>query len=60
MKYLGGNKSKKTKVKNGKNIIHLEITELVFFHYNIISNHYQQDSRVLCQLLDTSAKKFIS
>ena len=26
---------------------HLEITELVFVHSNIINNDYQQDSRVL-------------
>ena len=48
---------------------HLEITEVVLVHGNIINNDYQQDSRVLYtfvsnkssgQLLDISPKNFIS
>ena len=47
---------------------HLEITELVLVHCNIVNNDYQQDSRVLCtfvpnksfgQLLGISPQKFI-
>ena len=26
---------------------HLEITELVLVHYNLVNNDYQQDSRIL-------------
>ena len=33
--------------KNGENVHHLEITEVVFVHCNIANNDYQQDSRVL-------------
>ena len=33
--------------KNGENVHHLEITEVVFVHCNIANNNYQQDSRVL-------------
>ena len=33
--------------KNGENVHHLEITEVVFVHCNIASNDYQQGSRVL-------------
>ena len=36
-----------TKDKNGENVPHLEITEVVLFHYNIVNNDYQQDSRVM-------------
>ena len=32
--------------KNGENIPHLEITEVVFVHCNIVNNDYQQDSTV--------------
>ena len=47
---------------------HLEITEVITIHCNILNNDYQQDSRVLYtfianksfgQLLDISPKNFI-
>ena len=47
MKLLGSNKSKITKDKNGENMPHLEVTEVVLIHFNIVNNDYQQDSRVL-------------
>ena len=47
MKLLGSNESKITEDKNGANVPHLEITELVLVHCNIVKNNYQQDSRVL-------------
>ena len=46
---------------------HLEITEVVLIHCNIVNNDYQQNSRVLCkfvpnksfgQLLNISSKNF--
>ena len=46
MKLLGSTKNKTTKDKNGENIPHLEITEVVLVHCNIADNDYQQDSRV--------------
>ena len=47
MKLLGSTKNKITKDKNGKNVPHLEITEVVLVHCNIVNNDYRQDSRVL-------------
>ena len=47
MKLLGSTGSKITKDKNGKNVPHLEITELVLVHFNLVNNDYQQDSRIL-------------
>ena len=47
MKLLGSNEDKITKDKNGENVPHLEITEVVLVHCNIVNNDYQQDSRVL-------------
>ena len=47
MKLLGSTKNKITKDKNGEDVPHLEITEVVLVHCNIVSNDYQQDSRVL-------------
>ena len=47
MALLGSTENKITKDKNGENIPHLEITEVVLVHYNIANNDYQQDSRVL-------------
>ena len=46
MKLLGRTKSKITKDKNGKNFLHLEVTEVVLVHCNIFNNDYQHDSRV--------------
>ena len=47
MKLLGSTENKITKDKNGENVPHLEITEVVLVHCNIINNDYQQDSRAL-------------
>ena len=35
------------KDKNGENVPHLEITEIILVHRNIVNNDYQQDSSVL-------------
>ena len=47
MKLLGSTKNKINKDKNDKNVPHLEITEVVLVHCNMVNNNYQQDSRVL-------------
>ena len=47
MKLLGSTKSKVTKNGNGGNFPYLEITEVVSGHCNIITNSYQEKSRVL-------------
>ena len=69
MKLFESTKNKIAKEKNGKNVRNLEITDVVLVHYNVASNDYEQDSRVLYkfgpnksfdQLLDISPKKFIS
>ena len=48
MKLLGSTESKIAEDKKGENVPHLEITEVVLVHYNILNNDYQQDSRLLC------------
>ena len=48
MKLLGSTEIKITKDKNGENVMHLGVTEIVVIvHCNIVNNDYQQDSRVL-------------
>ena len=47
MKLLGSTKGKITQDENGENMPHLEITEVVLVHCNIVNNYYQHDSRVL-------------
>ena len=47
MKLLRSTENKITKDKNGKNVPHLEITEVILTYCNIDNNDYQQDSRVL-------------
>ena len=68
IKLLNSTKSKITKDKNGENVPHLEITEVVLVNCNIVNNDYQQDLRDLftfipnifiVQLLDISQKNFI-
>ena len=47
MKLLGSTKNKITKDKNEENVPHLEITEVILVHCNMVNNDYQHDSRVL-------------
>ena len=47
MKLLGSTKNRITKDKNGENVPHREITEVVLVHCIIVNNDHQQDSRVL-------------
>ena len=68
MKLFGSTKSKITKDENGKNLSHLEITEVVLIHSKIVNNSYKQNSgdlytfvpnKSFVQLLDISPKNFI-
>ena len=43
MKLLGSVENKMTKDKNSENVTHLEITEVVLVHCNMVTNDYQQD-----------------
>ena len=47
LKLFGSTESKITKDKNGGNVPHLEIVELVLVHCNHVNNDSQQDSRIL-------------
>ena len=51
MKLHGRTKSKITENENGENVPRLDITEVVLMYCNIVSNDYQQDSRVLYKFL---------
>ena len=55
MKLLGSTEKKITKNRNGKNMSHLEITEMVLAHCNIVNNDYQQDSRVLYTIVSNKS-----
>ena len=46
MNLLGSTESKITGEKNGENVPHLEIVELVLIHCNIVNNNYQKNSRI--------------
>ena len=68
MKVLDSTENKITKDKNGENVPHLKIAEVLLVHCNIDNNGYQQDSRVLYsfvpnnpfgQLLGISLTNFI-
>ena len=47
MKLIGTTESKITKDKNGKNVPHLEVVELVLVHCNLVNNDYKHNSRIL-------------
>ena len=47
MNLLGNTKNKINKDENGENVPDLKITEVVLVNCNIVSNDYQQDSRIL-------------
>ena len=62
------NKNKITKNENGGNVPHLEVTEVVLIHCNVVNYSYQQNSRLLQtfvpnksfgHLLDISPKNVI-
>ena len=55
MKLLGSTESKITKDKNGENVPHLEVVELVLVHCNLVNNDYQQDSSILYTFLASKA-----
>ena len=68
MKLLRSTEIQITKDKNGGNVPHLEVTEVVLVHCYIVNNDYQQELRVLYafvpnklfgQSLDISPKNFI-
>ena len=54
-KLLGSAENKITKDKNGENVPHLEIVELVLVHCNLANNDYQQDSRILFAFVSNKA-----
>ena len=67
-KLLASTKRKITKDKNGENVPHLEISEVVLIHCNIVNNSNQQGTGALYtsvpnklfgQLLDISPKNLI-
>ena len=47
MRLLGSTANKITKDKNGENVPHIELTEVVLVHCNMVNNDYQQDSRAI-------------
>ena len=47
MKLLGSAENEINKDKNGENVPHLEIVEVVLVHCNLANNDYQQNSRIL-------------
>ena len=51
MKLLGNTECKITKDKNGANVPHLEIVELVLVDCSLVNNDYQQNSRILHTLV---------
>ena len=46
IKLFRSTKSKIAKDKNGEHVPHLEITEVVLVHCNMVNNDYQQDLKV--------------
>ena len=58
MKLLGSTESKTTKDKNGQNVPHLEVVELILVHCNLVNHDYQQDSRILFTFVPN--KSFVS
>ena len=55
MKLLGSTISKINKDKNGENVPHLELVEVVLVHCNLVNNDYQQNSRILYTFVPNKA-----
>ena len=58
MKLLGSTENKIAKDKNGENVPHLEITEVVLVHCNIVNNNYQQDPSIFLYVKNNPNKPF--
>ena len=56
---LGSTKNKITKDKNGENVPHLEITEVVLVHCNIVDNDTFVPNKSFGSLLEISSKNHI-
>ena len=50
MELLGSTENKITKNKNGENVPHLEITDVVLVHCDIVNNDCQQSCICLFQI----------
>ena len=60
-KLFGSTKIKITEVESGENVPQLKTAEVILAHCKIISNEYQQDSRVLYTFVrNISFGQFIS
>ena len=55
MKLFGSTERKTTKDKNGENVPHLEIVEVILVHCNLVNNDYQQNSRILYTFVPNKA-----
>ena len=55
MKLLGSTVSKINEDKNGENVPHLEVVELVLVHCNVVNNDYHQDLRILYAFVPNKA-----
>ena len=60
MKLLESTKIKITKDENDENVPHLEITEVIIVHCNIVNNNYQQDSRVLYPFIPNNSFRYFT
>ena len=59
MKLLGSTENKISKDKNGKNAPHLEMTEVIFFHCNVVNKGYQQNPRVFYTVVRKLFRKLL-
>ena len=59
MKLDKSTKVKINKDKNAENMHHLEITEVVLIHYDIVKNDYQQHSKVLYTFVQNKLKNHL-
>ena len=58
MKLLRSTENKISKNKNGENVPHLQMAEVVLVHCNIFNNDYQHDSSILYTFVPN--KPFVS
>ena len=58
IKLLGSTENKIIKYKNSENLPHLEITEVVLVHCNIVNNDFQQDARVFYTSVPNKNRNF--
>ena len=59
MKLFDSTKKLIDKIKNGENVLSLEVVEVVLVQYNVVDNQYQQKSELLFTFMSSESYTYL-